>query len=100
MGTKETLQKTSKEVYFAVLPDKYEPLIEDDGIEETSEQRLRRKEKRKRRRKKYKKNLKKACSFTWRCLVCGLQTLAASYAMPLSAVGVVMENHRATSSKA
>ncbi|XP_054641821.1 required for drug-induced death protein 1 [Dunckerocampus dactyliophorus] len=100
MATKETLQKTSKEVYFRVLPDKYEPLIEDEGIDETSEERLRRKEKRKRKRKKYRRNLKKACSFTWRCLVSGLQSLAASYAMPLSTVAVVMENQRAMSSKA
>ncbi|XP_077461784.1 uncharacterized protein LOC144077720 [Stigmatopora argus] len=94
MGSEDTRQKTSKEVYFAILPDKYEPLVEDDGSQETQEERLKRKEKRKRRRKKYIRNVKKACSFTWRCLLCGLQNLAGSHSMPLSPVAVVLA-HRA-----
>ncbi|XP_077370405.1 required for drug-induced death protein 1 [Festucalex cinctus] len=100
MGAEGRQQKTSKEVYFAILPDKYEPLIEDEGSQETPEERLRRKEKRKRRRKKYIRNVKKACSFSWRCLVYGLQSLAGSFSTPLSAVAVVMEQQRETSSKA
>lgn len=51
-------QKSSKEVYFAVLPDKYEPLIEEveEGSEETAEERRKRKEEKKRKKKKrYKK---------------------------------------------
>lgn len=51
-------QKMSKEVYFSVLPDKYEPLIEEveEEREETPEERRKRKEeKKKRRKKKYKK---------------------------------------------
>lgn len=46
--------KTSKEVYFALLPDKYEPLIED-AEEETEEERRLRKEKKMRRKEKHKK---------------------------------------------
>lgn len=51
-------QKSSKEVYFSVLPDKYEPLIEEveEGSEETAEERRKRKEEKKRKKKKrYKK---------------------------------------------
>lgn len=51
-------QKTSKEVFFSVLPDKYEPLIEEveEEKEETPEEKRKRKEEKKRRKKKkYKK---------------------------------------------
>ncbi|XP_061779489.1 uncharacterized protein [Nerophis lumbriciformis] len=92
MGRKE---KTSKEVYFSVLPDKYQPLIEDEGMEERPEERLRRKEERKKRRKKYRKNLKKVCTFSWRCLLYGLQGLTASCSMPLATMAVVIDNQRA-----
>lgn len=44
-------QKSSKEVYFSVLPDRYVPLIE----EEEEEHRRRKKEKKKRKQKKWKK---------------------------------------------
>jgi len=48
--------KSSKEVYFAVLPDKYEPLLEEEDDEESPEERRRRKEEKKRKkREKYKK---------------------------------------------
>ncbi|XP_019716356.1 uncharacterized protein C1orf115 [Hippocampus comes] len=94
METEEAQQKTSKQVYFAILPDKYEPLIEDEGNQRTPEEKLRRKEKRKRRKKKYIRNVKKACTFSWRCLVYGLQSLAGAFSTPLSAVVVVMEHQR------
>lgn len=54
-------QKCSKEVYFALLPDKYEPLIEEleEEIEESAEEKKKRKEekkkKKKARHKKYRK---------------------------------------------
>lgn len=52
-------QKCSKEVYFALLPDKYEPLIEELEEEETetsSEEKKKRKEEKKRKKKqRYKK---------------------------------------------
>ncbi|XP_029942447.1 uncharacterized protein C1orf115-like [Salarias fasciatus] len=81
--------KTSKEVYFAVLPDKYEPLIEEVE-EETAEDRKRRKEEKKERKKKkykkYRKNVGKALRFSWRCLLAGLQSMTSVYAAPPSAV--------------
>lgn len=57
-GTAGTKQKCSKEVYFAILPDKYEPLIEelDEEIEESAEERKKRKEEKKKKKKqRYKK---------------------------------------------
>ncbi|XP_056149634.1 required for drug-induced death protein 1-like [Lampris incognitus] len=97
-------QKVSKEVYFAFLPDKYEPLIEEVG-EETAEERRRRKEekrrKKKEKQKKYRKNVGKALRFGWRCLVAGLQNLAGAYATPLSAVStLVTQTHQTASNKA
>ncbi|KAF7644569.1 hypothetical protein LDENG_00219700 [Lucifuga dentata] len=84
--------KTSKEVYFSVLPDKYEPLIEEaeeEEREETLHERRRRKEEKRRKKKekhkKYRKNIRKAFGFAWRCLVVGLQSMASGYATPFSA---------------
>lgn len=51
-------QKTSKEVYFSILPDRYEPLIEEaeEEREESAEERRNRKEEKKRKKKqRYKK---------------------------------------------
>ncbi|CAJ1087457.1 uncharacterized protein C1orf115-like [Xyrichtys novacula] len=102
-------QKTSKEVYFAILPDRYEPLIEEEEeeeeIQETQEERRRRKEEKKRKKKKkykkYRKNVGKALRFSWRCLMAGLQSMASTYSTPISAMStVVTEVHRSTSSKA
>ncbi|XP_034535211.1 uncharacterized protein C1orf115-like [Notolabrus celidotus] len=106
-------QKTSREVYFAILPDRYEPLIEEEeeeeeeeeGREETQEEMRRRKEEKKRKKKqkykKYRKNVGKALRFSWRCLMAGLQNMASTYSTPLSAVStVVTEVHRSASSKA
>ncbi|XP_044200372.1 uncharacterized protein C1orf115 homolog [Thunnus albacares] len=103
----KTRQKTSKEVYFSVLPDKYEPLIEEveEEREETPEERKKRKEEKKRKKKKkykkYRKNVRKALCFSWRCLMAGLQSMASTYSTPLSAMAtVVTETQRSTGTKA
>ncbi|KAK2857159.1 hypothetical protein Q5P01_005894 [Channa striata] len=88
-------QKTSKEVFFSVLPDKYEPLIEEvEEKEETPDERRKRKEEKKKKKKKklkkYRKNIGKALRFSWRCLTAGLQSLASAYSTPLSAVATVV----------
>ncbi|XP_010749805.1 uncharacterized protein C1orf115 [Larimichthys crocea] len=86
-------QKTSKEVYFSVLPDKYEPLIEEVE-EETPEERRKRKEEKKRKKKqrykRYRKNVGKALRFSWRCLLAGLQNMSMGYSTPATAVSTVM----------
>ncbi|XP_017290070.1 uncharacterized protein C1orf115 homolog [Kryptolebias marmoratus] len=95
-------QKTSKDVYFCVLPEKYEPLIEEE--EETEEERRKRKEEKRRKRKnrckKYRKNVRKALSFSWRCLLAGLESMASAYSTPLSAVATVATEVNRASSKA
>ncbi|XP_028999105.1 required for drug-induced death protein 1 [Betta splendens] len=89
-------QKTSKDVFFSILPDKYEPLIEEveEDREETAEQKRKRKEEKKRRKKKkykkYRKNIGKALRFSWRCLLTGLQSMASTYSSPMSAMAVVV----------
>nr|XP_046237867.1 uncharacterized protein C1orf115-like [Scatophagus argus] len=101
-------QKTSKEVHFSVLPDRYEPLIEEEEEEEeeeTAEERRQRKEEKKRRKKKkykkYRKNVGKALRFSWRCLMAGLQQMASVYSTPTTvASAVVTEAHRAAGSRA
>lgn len=57
-GSTAGKQKYSKEVYFAVLPDKYEPLIEEleEEVEESAEEKKEdKKRKKKQRYKKYRK---------------------------------------------
>lgn len=57
--------RTSKEVQFAVLPDKYEPLIEEVDEEEEQEnevERRRRKEEKKNRQKRRNKKYRKVSS--------------------------------------
>ncbi|XP_014906586.1 protein PXR1-like [Poecilia latipinna] len=93
-------QKTSKDVYFCVLPDKYEPLIEegeeeDEGGEERRRRKEEKKRKRKKRCKKCRKNICKALRYTWRILLAGVQSMASAYSTPLSAMPtVVMEMRR------
>ncbi|XP_033933640.1 required for drug-induced death protein 1-like [Pseudochaenichthys georgianus] len=86
-------KQTSKEVCFSVLPDRYEPLIEEEE-EETQEERRKRKEEKKRRKtkryKKIRKNVGKALRVSWRCLVLGLQNMAAVYSTPSSALSTVV----------
>lgn len=48
-------RRTQKDVHFSILPDKYEPLIEEEEQEETPQERRRRKEKKRKKKEKYKK---------------------------------------------
>lgn len=57
-GSPAGKHKCSKEVYFSILPDRYEPLIEEveEETEESAEERRKRKEEKKRKKKqRYKK---------------------------------------------
>lgn len=54
-------QKCSKEVYFSILPDRYEPLIDEveQDIEESVEEKRKRKEEKKRKKKQRYKRYRK-----------------------------------------
>ncbi|XP_027027773.2 uncharacterized protein C1orf115 homolog [Tachysurus fulvidraco] len=84
-------QKTSKQVHFAVMPDKYEPLEED-----TDENLKKNREKHKR----FRKNVSKALRFTWKCLVVGLQSFSKSYSGPLSVATTLVPEIQRTRPKA
>lgn len=108
-GISDNKKKSSKEVYFAFLPDKYEPLTEDEADEdaewrEEKEKKISLKKEEKERKnilkkekhKKYRQNVGKALRFGWKCLVAGLHSFAGAYGMPLSAASTVVGDvHRA-----
>lgn len=88
-------QKTSKDVHFCLLPDKYEPLVEEQDEEEPEEKRRRKEEKKRKKKiryKKYRKNVGKALRFSWRCLVAGLQSMVPVYSGPMAAAASVVTN--------
>ncbi|XP_061074695.1 required for drug-induced death protein 1 [Conger conger] len=87
-------ERCSKKVHVAFLPERYEPLIEEDEIKAVTKQD--RKLKKKEKYKRYRKNVRKALRFSWKCLVVGLQSFAASYSTPVSAATVLMTNPNRT----
>uniref|UniRef100_A0AAY5K897 Uncharacterized protein n=1 Tax=Esox lucius TaxID=8010 RepID=A0AAY5K897_ESOLU len=85
--------KYAREIHFAFLRDRYEPLAEDDdeGRQRAKEER---KNKKKQKYKKVKKNFGKALRYSWKCLMLGLHSMAASYSTPLTTVAsLVPEFH-------
>ncbi|KAK1171450.1 hypothetical protein AOXY_G6273 [Acipenser oxyrinchus oxyrinchus] len=88
VNKKEKLKCASKEVHFAFLPEKYEPLLEEDENKETIKEEKRNKNHQK--YKKYRKNAVKVLRFGWRCLVVGLQEFAAGYTASLYEVATVV----------
>lgn len=87
-------QKTSKEVQFAVLPDKYEPLIEEveeEEEQETEEERRKRKEEKKSRKKrKYKKYRKVSGTFDLRAWGAGSLLWPAADEGHMTMTGVLL----------
>ncbi|KAM4633226.1 uncharacterized protein ACJ7VT_016676 [Polymixia lowei] len=76
-------EKFHREIHFAFLPERYEPL------EENEEAQVRAKEERKKKRKekynKVKKNVGKALHASWKCLMLGLYNFALGYSTPITA---------------
>lgn len=85
-------EKSAKRVHVAFLPEKYEPLLED---EITGKPRKINVKKKQDKYKKFRKNVGKALRYSWKCLVVGLQNVSMGYSMPVSAI--VPEIHRARS---
>ncbi|XP_064195268.1 required for drug-induced death protein 1-like [Anguilla rostrata] len=87
-SNRKNKDKSSKEIHFAFLPERYEPLTEDDEARERMKEEKRIKKKQK--YKKYRKNVGKALRFSLRCLVAGLQSFTTGYSTPLSAAAAVI----------
>lgn len=87
-------EKRAREVHFAFLAEKYEPLREEDEANlRTNEER---KLKKKAKIKKYRKNVRKALSYSWKCLLLSLQNFSVGLSTPISAATyVVPEFHQA-----
>ncbi|KAM6954067.1 required for drug-induced death protein 1-like [Aplochiton taeniatus] len=84
-------EKYKREINFAFLPERYEPLIEDDdawGRKEES------KRKKREKYKKVKKNVRKALRYSWKCLMLGLQSFSVGYATPVSAVVTLVPEYQ------
>uniref|UniRef100_A0A8C2BAK3 Uncharacterized protein n=1 Tax=Cyprinus carpio TaxID=7962 RepID=A0A8C2BAK3_CYPCA len=78
-------KKSAKQAYIAFLPEKYQPLVEDDIVDQPRDDNI------KKIQDKY-KTLRKS----WKCLVDGLQNLSTAYAMPLGATATIVSDiHRA-----
>ncbi|XP_073683407.1 required for drug-induced death protein 1 [Garra rufa] len=86
-------KKSAKQVHIAFLPEKYQPLVEDDVVDQPRDDNIKKKQD---KYKKLRKNMGKAFRYTWKCLVVGLQSLSTAYSMPLSAgATIVPDIHRA-----
>ncbi|XP_076834845.1 required for drug-induced death protein 1 [Brachyhypopomus gauderio] len=86
-------EKSAKQVHIAFLPDKYEPLEEDQDLDIPKIE----KEDAKKKNKKHKKlrnNLGKALRYSWKCLVAGLQSFSAAYSGPLGAAATLIPEIR------
>ncbi|KAK7153130.1 hypothetical protein R3I93_011130 [Phoxinus phoxinus] len=87
-------EKSAKQVHIAFLPEKYQPLVEDD-IDQPRDDNIKKKQD---KYKKLRKNVGKALRYSWKCLVVGLQNFSTAYSMPLgAATTIVPDIHRARS---
>ncbi|XP_047429028.1 uncharacterized protein C1orf115-like isoform X1 [Mugil cephalus] len=73
--------KCPREIHFAFLAERYEPLVDDEDKVKAKEEKKRRK---KESYKKVKKNVGKALRTTWKCLILGLYNFALGYSTPIT----------------
>ncbi|GCC26745.1 hypothetical protein chiPu_0005165 [Chiloscyllium punctatum] len=92
----EQVKKTSgsKKVHIALIPDRYEPLIESLGENLNEESKTAKKFKRKQKLKKCKKNILKVLRAGWNYFVLGVQEFAQNYTMPYATSFTVIAEMR------
>ncbi|XP_070782538.1 required for drug-induced death protein 1-like [Enoplosus armatus] len=73
-------EKCHREIHFAFLPERYEPLMDEEAQVKAKEE----KKKKKEMYKKVKKNVGKALRSTWKCLMLGLYNFALGYSTPIT----------------
>ncbi|XP_072546568.1 required for drug-induced death protein 1 [Salminus brasiliensis] len=88
-------RKSAKQVHIAVLPDRYEPLEEDQPADTAPEKSEKKKQE---NYKKFRKNIGKALRYSWKCLVVGLQSFSSAYSGPLSAAVTLVPTVQRTQS--
>ncbi|XP_056284244.1 required for drug-induced death protein 1-like [Pseudoliparis swirei] len=74
-------ERSHRQVHFAFLPERYEPLVDEEARVTAKEER---KKRRKEKYKKVKKNAGKALRCTWKCLMLGLYNFALGYSTPIT----------------
>ncbi|GAA6234325.1 uncharacterized protein C1orf115-like isoform X1 [Lates japonicus] len=74
-------EKSHREIHFAFVTEKYEPLMDDEARVMAEEEK---KKRRKEKYKKVKKNVGKALRSTWKCLLLGLYNFALGYSTPIT----------------
>ncbi|KAM6906003.1 required for drug-induced death protein 1-like [Lycodopsis pacificus] len=77
----QSAERSHRGVHFAFLPERYEPLVDEEARVEAKEEKKKRK---KEKYKKVKKNVGKALRSTWKCLMLGLYNFALGYSTPIT----------------
>ncbi|XP_068580690.1 required for drug-induced death protein 1-like [Cebidichthys violaceus] len=74
-------ERSHRQVHFTFLPERYEPLVDEEARVKAREEKKKRK---KEKYKKVKKNVGKALRSTWKCLMLGLYNFALGYSTPVT----------------
>lgn len=83
--SRKNSDKCHREIHFAFLSERYEPLIDDEAKEE--------RKKKKKPYKKVKKNVGKALRATWKCLMLGLYNFALGYSTPITVAATFVPDY-------
>ncbi|KAJ3607116.1 hypothetical protein NHX12_026630 [Muraenolepis orangiensis] len=76
-------EDTSRQAHFAFLPERYEPLVDDEAEQEAKDAR---KQQKKLKYKRVKKRVGKAWRGSLKCLILGLQSFTLPFTTPISTV--------------
>ncbi|XP_051723071.1 required for drug-induced death protein 1 [Ctenopharyngodon idella] len=88
-------EKSAKQVHIAFLSEKYQPLVEEDVVDQPRDDNIKKKQ---HKCKSLRKNVGKALRYSWKCLVVGLQNLSTAYSMPLGVAATIVPDIQRTRS--